>query len=499
MSTIRRQSILSSIVVYLGFVLGFVNTFLFTREGSFSTEEYGLVQAFVAFGNILASCATLGMPAYISKFFPYYNDRLPPNKNEMLTVALLIATAGYGVVLLLGVLFKDVVLQRFDNAPLLQHYYYWIFPFGYGITVFNILEAYSWHLKLPVVTNFLKEFVFRLVTTVLIIASTVALLFSFQGFVPIYSFSYLLIALGLLAWLLATKRVAFVFSISNVSRRFKKKILLLCTFVWSGGLIFNFAGSFDTIIITAVLPNGLAAAGIFSLAQNISSLIQAPQRAMISATIGPLSQSWKDKDLDRIQRIYQRSSINMLLFSTAMFSLIWLNFEDGVLTFNLKQEYLSAKTAFFFLGLAKVIDMGTGVNGQIIATSTMWRFDFFSGMILLGLMFPLSFILTRSLGVEGPAIANLISFTVYNTVRYTFLYRKHGMQPFNRATVITLLLAAVCFVIPYFLFRDQLGLAALFLRSSVFIVLFAAGTTALKLTPDLEPVMQTVRKRLTRK
>jgi O-antigen/teichoic acid export membrane protein len=499
MSTIRRQSILSSVVVYLGFVLGFVNTFLFTREGSFTTEEYGLAQTFVAIANILASCATLGMPAYISKFFPYYNDRLPPQKNEMLTIALLIATVGYGVVLLLGVLLKDAVLERFANAPLLQHYYYWIFPFGYGLTIFNILEAYSWHLKLPVVTNFLKEFVFRLITTVLIIASTVALLFSFRGFVAFYSFSYLLIALGLLGWLVATKRVSFVFSISKVSSRFKKKILMLCTFVWSGGLIFNFAGSFDTIIITAVLPNGLAAAGIFSLAQNISSLIQAPQRAMVSATIGPLSKSWKDKDLERIQRIYQRSSINMLLFSTAMFSLIWLNFEDGVLTFNLKQDYLSAQTAFFFLGLAKVVDMGTGVNGQIIATSTMWRFDFFSGMILLGLMFPLSFILTRQLGVEGPAIANLISFSVYNAVRYIFLYRRHGMQPFNRASVLTLLLAAVCFVITYFLFKDQQGLVPIFLRSTVFVVLFASGTIFMKLTPDLEPIMSTIRKRLTGK
>lgn len=486
-------------VVYLGFVLGFVNTYLFTREGSFTTEEYGLTQTFIAIANILASSATLGMPAYISKFFPYYNDRLPPQKNEMLTMALLIATLGYGVVLLLGVLLKDAVLERFSNAPLLQHYYYWIFPFGYGLTLFNILEAYGWHLKLPVVTNFLKEFVFRLFTTVLIIASTVALQFSFKGFVPIYSFLYLLIALGLLGWLLVSQKVSLVFSISNVTRRFKKKILMLCGFVWSGGLIFNFAGAFDTIIITAVLPNGLAAAGIFSLAQNISSLIQAPQRAMVSATIGPLSKSWKDKDLERIQRIYQRSSINMLLFSTAMFSLIWLNFEDGVLTFHLKQDYLSAQTAFFFLGLSKVIDMGTGVNGQIIATSTLWRFDFFSGMILLGLMFPLSFILTKHLGVEGPAIANLISFSVYNTVRYTFLYRRYGMQPFNRASVLTLLLAAISFFISYFLFKEQQGLVPIFLRSIVFVALFATGTIALRLTPDLEPIMQTIRKRLTGK
>ena len=30
---------------------------------------------------------------------------------------------------------------------------------------------------------------------------------------------------------------------------------------------------------------------------------------------------------------------------------------------------------FIFLGLTKVVDMGTGLNSQIIATSTYWKFE----------------------------------------------------------------------------------------------------------------------------
>ena len=82
--------------------------------------------------------------------------------------------------------------------------------------------------------------------------------------------------------------------------------------MWAGGLVFTVANVFDTIVLTAVLPNGLAVAGLFTLAQNIASLIQAPQRGIISASIGPLSQAWKEKDYGTINRIYQRSSINQL-------------------------------------------------------------------------------------------------------------------------------------------------------------------------------------------
>ena len=74
MSNIRRQSIISSIIVYFGFVLGMLNTYLFTREGGFTPEQYGLVNAFIAIANVMLSFANMGMQAYIYKFYPYYNE-----------------------------------------------------------------------------------------------------------------------------------------------------------------------------------------------------------------------------------------------------------------------------------------------------------------------------------------------------------------------------------------------------------------------------------------
>ena len=82
MSTIRRQSIISSGIVYLGFALGLLNTYLFTREGGFTKAQYGLTGTFIAFANIMFSVASLGMPAFIGKFFPYYNAHVEQRKND---------------------------------------------------------------------------------------------------------------------------------------------------------------------------------------------------------------------------------------------------------------------------------------------------------------------------------------------------------------------------------------------------------------------------------
>ncbi len=325
MSTIRKQSIISSVVVYIGFALGFFNTYLFTREGGFTKEEYGLTGAFIAFANIMYSVANLGMITYIHKFFPYYKDRLPKEKNDMLTIALLVSTTGFLLVTITGLVFKDVLINKiFANSPGIIQYYYWIFIFGFGLTVFSIFEAYSWQHQKAVLTNFSKEVLFRLLITLLIVLSTVGLINRFDVFIKLYSFLYIFIALVIAAYLFFTKRIHLSFSISILTRRLFKKIITLVSFVWGGQLIFTLASVFDTIVLVAVLPNGLAVAAIFTLAQNISSLIQAPQRGIISSSIGPLSQAWKNENYEKINLIYHRSSINQLIFSSAMFSLIWL-------------------------------------------------------------------------------------------------------------------------------------------------------------------------------
>jgi hypothetical protein len=82
MSKIRRQSIISSAVVYTGFAFGLLNTYLFAREGGFTKEQYGLTGVFIAVSNIFFSLSQFGMTAYIYKFYPYYNDNLPKKEKR---------------------------------------------------------------------------------------------------------------------------------------------------------------------------------------------------------------------------------------------------------------------------------------------------------------------------------------------------------------------------------------------------------------------------------
>lgn len=498
MTTIRKQSIISSGVVYFGFGLGAVTNIILTRE--FTPDQYGLISGmFLAIGMNLYSFANLGMPSVVAKFYPYYRSNLPPKKNDLITWALLFVLAGFGLVTLAAVVFKGQIVHYYEaRSPALVRYYYWIFPFALGLTVYTLLENYTWQLKKPILTNYLREVQFRMMTLLLLILYLCGIIQGFGIVIKIYSFFYILISLILIGYLVWTGQLYVVIGRSIVTRKFFKRMRALAILAWSGGIIYYAAYFFAQIVIAAVVPGGLTAVGIYTMAQFAGSLIQAPQRGVISAAIGPLSQTWKDKDLGRIGRIYQRSSISMLIFSVGMFLLLYLNFKDGIITFGFPRIYLEARPVFIFIGLARICDMGTGVNGQIIATSTRWRFDFLSGLVLAALTIPLNYVLAKNYGIVGPAIADLFTFTVYNFIRWLFLYRKFGLQPFTIHSVYTLLLGAVGYVICQVAFGGRYGLIWLVVRSVSFLSIYVAGVWVLKLSEDIQPVLNTIRGRIKR-
>lgn len=491
MSQIRRQSIISTIFVYLGFVIGFINTYLLTRQGFFTESQYGLINIFIAVGNLMFAFANMGMTSVMYKFYPYYNDNLPKKKNDLLTWALLISVIGFIFVIIAGFVFKDLVIKKFSvNSPEFIHYYFWIFPFGFSILLFSIFEVYAWNLKKSILTTFFREVLFRALTTILIFVLSYKLIRSFDAFIKLYAFTYGIVALALFMYLLLKGQLNISFTISRVTKKFYKKIASFASLIYFGGVVYMIAQFIETLVIMSVI--GTAAAGIFALASVISGLVQAPQRGAIAAALPVLSKAWKDKDHTKINLIYQRSGINLLIASLGVFLIIWLSYEDAVNVFHLKPAYLQSKWIFFFIGLAKIVDLGTGVNSQIIGTSIHWRFEFVSGMILLALAIPLNYFLVKQFGIIGAAYAYLISFSVYNAIRIIFLKRKFNMQPFSVKTAYTIVLAFIAYSICYYSFLTLHTFSGILIKTLVFFALYGGSVIYFNLSPDVLPVWKTI-------
>lgn len=228
----------------------------------------------------------------------------------------------------------------------------------------------------------------------------------------------------------------------------------------------------------------------------IATVVQVPQRGMVAIASPYMAQAWKDGQYTEIQRIYFRSSINLLLISVFIFCNIWLNLDDAYQVFGFNKAYQSGKYVILILGITKIIDMGTGVNSQLLYTSPSWRFEFYAGMLLLALALPLNYYLVEHFGIIGAAYSNLISITIYNAIRILFIYKKYGMQPFNYKTIWTVLCSLAIGVAAYFITRDFSGLMGMIGRSLVFSSMFIGIAYWFNLSPDLKPLWQLLKARL---
>jgi O-antigen/teichoic acid export membrane protein len=252
-----------------------------------------------------------------------------------------------------------------------------------------------------------------------------------------------------------------------------------------GSLIINTLAQYiDAMIIASISPRGLSDVGVYTLASFVATTIIVPQRSIIAATIPVLSLSWKKKDYHEINRIYNRTSINLLLLSLFIFCIIWLNVDQLFKVMNINKDYEAGKMVILLLGLSKLVDAGTGVNSQIIGTSNYWRFEMFSGILLLSISMPLNYILVKKYGINGSAMSNLIAFTIYNLVRMIFIYKKFSMQPFSIKTVYALISGIVVFILSYYSFQFVLGWSGIILRSGLFLILYSFAIISLKISPD---------------
>lgn len=394
MGIIQKQGIKSSIFIMIGFVIGAVNL-LVLFPMFFSKNDQGLVRAMIDIGATLSVFCTLGTLPVVYKFFPFYNHYLGPKKNELPFLTLIINLIGFGLLMWIGWENKDFIIRKLGKSPSLATYFNYVYPYTFFLMIFYWLEAFAWGLQKGVFTNFLRETAVRILTTILILGVGLKWL-NLDQFILLFSGIYVIPTLLLIYNLSTSHEWSFrSFKISSVTKRLKWKMLNFALFVFAGQFFNLLARTNDTFMIVGL--RGLSDAGIFAIATYVAAIMEIPQRSLNAISIPVLAKSWKDKDFANIKHVYHKSVSNLLVIGLLLFGLIWLNIENLVAFLNWISNkegggYEALAPIVFIMGLAKLIDLATGVNGQIIGTSNYWRFDFFTNLFYIVLSIPLNFL-----------------------------------------------------------------------------------------------------------
>jgi O-antigen/teichoic acid export membrane protein len=495
MTQIRKKGLISTFWIYFGFAIGAINTFLFAKKGFFDTEDYGLATSLIQIGLLLSTISAVNSNGLLFKFFPYYNKRLPKKDNDLLSITLFISLIGFCIVAVLGIFSQPLILEKFGtNAPELVTYFYYSYILAVGFLLFIIFEYQGWNLQLQLYTNILREVAVRIVVLCLIILKLLDVL-NFHQFLVLYCFQYLFIAGLMIYKIYSIGELNIVFKLSFVTFKFKKIIIKYLAYGFVGTVVTTLRSVVDILVLSSF--SGLVAAGVYTLASFIATILQAPYRSLASITVPILSASWKEKNFKEIDRLYKRTSINLLLFSLVVFGFIWLNFEPFVYILNLNKEFLDGKNVLLLLCIANIVEMGTGINGQIISTSTLWKFEFYTSIILGVIITTCSYFFTKYLfGINGPAAALLLGIIVYNSIRILFLYKKFKFSPFTIQTLYTIIALPSIIIICKIALSYLPLYVGLVITNLVMLISFIFCILKLELSPDVKPVVNNLFKRL---
>ena len=474
MGIIQKQGVKSSFFIMIGFLIGAVNL-LVLFPMFFSKNDQGLVRAMLDIGATLSVFCTLGTLPVIYKFYPFYNHYLGPKKNELPFITLIINLIGFSLLLIIGWQQKDFIIRKLGKSPSLGQYFNYVYPYTFFLLIFYWLEAFAWGLRKGVYSNFLRETLIRILTTLLIIAFGLKYI-DLVGFLTLFSLLYVIPSLLLLINLIQSKQFSFKsLQISNVTKRLKGKMFSFALFVFAGQFFNLLARTNDTFMIVGL--RGLSDAGIFAIATYVSAILEIPQRSLNSISIPVLASSWKNKDFANIKHVYHKSVSNLLAIGLLLFGLIWLNTDNLIAFLNWVSHkeaggYDAIGKLIFILGLAKLIDLATGVNSQIIGTSNFWKFDFYTNLFYILLSLPLNFYLIKNYNLEGLAYSNLIALTLYNSIRFLFLYKKFKLQPYTYKHGLFLLLSIGLILLVHQIPTANNILANILLQSTVFVLSF---------------------------
>ncbi len=493
MGIIKRQTIQASVYSYAGVAVGFLTQGLIFPH-VFSKAQIGLLALLVALSLVLMQVASLGLNNAGGRYFPYFRN--PERQhNGYLTISLLTTLTGFGLcVLLLWLARPWVIAQYGPESPLFVQYYYLLIPLTLFTVFFSVFDNYAKLLYDPVTGTLLQQFVLRL----LILASGGLYWLgwlTFEQFLMAWLGAFLISTLLMAGSVARGGNLTVNLSYVTVSPELRRNLVRYSSLTLTTALSSQVILIIDKAMLSA--DAGLSDTGVYSTASYFAAVIALPATALYKVSATLIAESWKTNDQANILTIYQKSCLNQLLAGCLVFVGVAANLPSLFLL--LPPGYEAGYVVILLLGLGKLIDMATGVNGIILSTSRFYAFDtvLFIGVVVVTIV--ANYFLIPRYGMNGAALGAVLATTLYNAVRTLLVWRLFKMQPFSwRNGAVLLLTGLVWFLaslLPYGSGSWWRVALDVILRSGLIAGVFIGIVYALNLSPDANDLLKQVKKR----
>ena len=485
MGIVLNQSFKNTIITYIGFAIGGINTIYFYPVFLGATF-YGLTNYITSSANVIMPLFAIGMQNTLVKFYSQYET--DAERSRFLSFTVLFPLLLIIPLVLIGFFFYDEILFFLSKKNAIVKNYIWLIPFiGLCMAYFEIFYAWLRVHMHSVFGNFIKEVGLRLFSLFLLIGV-------YYHWLSVEGFVYATAGLYFLA-LLAT--MFYAFSIQKPNFQFTKpvntKAILTYTFyIILSGSVANLLLDGDKMILNQYM--NIENIAFYSVATYIALVISVPSRAMHQIVYPITAKLMHENKHEEMNVLYKKTSINLQMVGGYVMLGIFVNI--NTLYEMVPPEYAGGILVVFMIGLSKYFDLILGNNNAIIFNTKYYRTVLFLGVILVVLTVSLNMIFIPIFGIIGSAFATLLSITLYSLAKLLFVVKKLNLYPFTNQTFYSMALTFVLFVMFYFWDFPFYPIIAIILKSILMTIAYVYLNYKFVISIEINDVIDNTLKKL---
>lgn len=485
MGIVLNQSFKNTIITYIGFGIGAINT-LYLYPIYLGATYYALTNYILSAANVIMPLFAIGMQNTLVKFYSQY-------KTEAEREQFLSFTALFPILMciplgIIGIFFFDDITAFVSKENPVVKEFMLLIPFvGICMAYFEIFYAWARVHMHSVFGNFVKEVGLRLV-------STVALIGLYFNWMTLIQFVYFTAAIYFVAFLI-TMFYAFYIKKPNFQIAIPenvKSVMEYTFYIILSGSVANLLLDGDKLILNQYME--IENIAYYSVATYIALVISVPSRAMHQIVYPITAKLMHENKHDELNSLYKKTSINLQIVGGFVMLCIFVNINQ--LYEIVPEEYRGGIPVVFMIGLSKYFDLILGNNNAIIFNTKYYRTVLFLGLGLVILTFVLNVIFIPIFGIMGSAFATLLSITFYSLAKLLFVVKKLDLYPFTKQNLYSLAITTFLFLIFYFWEFPVYPLIGIALKSILVTVLYVFLNYKFAISTDINEVLSNLLKKI---
>ena len=490
MGIVIKQSIKNTIITFIGFGIGAINV-LYMYPVFLGKEYLGLTNYILSAANILYPILSFGIQNTLIKFFNENNkteEDLSRYFSYMLLLPLFVIIPFF---CLFFYFYENIALYE-SNKNIIVYDFVWEIPLlalfmGYFEIFYAWLRA---HMK-SVFGSFVKEVFVRVLVTISLFAvyfNYITLTEFVHSLVLIYGISLLVI----IYYANKTKRI----QLNKKLPKKTKEIFVFTIFIILSASVANMLLDIDKYMINQFLK--IENIAFYSLAVYLAMVISVPQRAMHQITYPITAKLMSENKWEELDELYKKSSVTLQVIGGLIYIGILVNIKQ-IYELLPDEGYDNGLFVVFTIGLSKYFDVVLGNNNSIIFNSKYYKMVLILGVLLVFVVVGLNLIFIPKYGINGAALATLIAIGLYSLAKLLFVVLKMKLFPFTKNTIVALGLAIVSFGAFYYWDFSFHPFVNIVLKSILVTIFYLGLSYYLKISSDINFVINSVFKRIFKK